>query len=264
MLKRAIAISAGIMILTALYIGCGGGPKIALPEGGIQLTYNPAVGKSFNYRTIVQKYVRQSAEGGATVDILFKGDVRFAIAFLEAGKFGEAKMKYTFKEMNVGRFVNNQIQNSDDLDEFKDLEITAWLDTAGSLDSIDGYEPEENMEKATKQLSPTEFLLSFPIPHEKVTMNYSWHKESDTTISTEDGSTKRKVVVDYKAIDFVEIGTAKCVVFELKGKSTRATPAQANRTAKPTMYRSHKKATSRAKYISTTKTASSSARKTTT
>ena len=215
-MNRKILTASIVLLSILLILGCGGGTKIQMPEGGVKLSYKPAVGKSFQYRTVVQKYI-QSSQQGTSVSRLVKGDVYFTLDVLDAGDGGAATMKYKFTDVGVGVFVNNQIQSSEDVESMKNLEFTVILDTAGSIDSIDGLDLEEEYKK--KNISPSEFILDFPIPNKNITLGYSWHKEQDTTIVGENGTDTvvQKTSVDYKINDFVMFEGRKCVVCNLNG-----------------------------------------------
>ena len=52
--KLKVAVVAG-MTLAIMLVGCGGGQKISMPAEGVQLSYKPAVGKTFTYRAVVKK-----------------------------------------------------------------------------------------------------------------------------------------------------------------------------------------------------------------
>ncbi|MCD6594802.1 hypothetical protein J7L68_03920 [bacterium] len=212
-MNRKMFLGLSIALIIS-FIGCGGGAKIQMPKEGIKLSYAPAVGKKFDYRTMVQKYI-QSSHQGTSMSRLIKGDVHFTIDVVDAGEGGSATMKYKFTDVGVGVFVNSQIQSSDEVESMKDLELTVVLDTAGSIDSIDGIDLEEEYRK--EEISPIDFLLSFPVPDEKVTVGYSWHKDKDTTITDEKGTVTQKTSVDYKVSNFVMLDGRRCVVCNVNG-----------------------------------------------
>ncbi len=202
-------------VLASLVIGCGGGQKISMPAGGVQLSYAPAVGKTSTYRAVVKKYI-QTSEKGVSIEKQVSGDVTFDVTVLEAGKGGSAKMKYKFKDVSISVFQGNQIQPSDEVEDLKGLEFTVTLDSTGSMEDIEGIDLEEEFQK--KEISPLDFLLAFPIPQEKVTIGYSWENSQDTTIHGEKGTTTQHTKVTYKISDFVLLDSARCVVADITGK----------------------------------------------
>ena len=211
--KLKVAVVAG-MTLAIMLVGCGGGQKISMPAEGVQLSYKPAVGKTFTYRAVVKKYI-QTSEKGVSIEKQVSGDVTFDVSVLDAGEGGKATMKYKFKNVAVSVFQNNQIQPSDEVEDLKDLEFTVYLDTSGSMDSLEGIDLEEEFQK--KEISPIDFLLTFPIPQEKVKIGYSWENVQDTTVQGEHGTATQKVKVTYNISDFVMLDSARCVVADIKG-----------------------------------------------
>ncbi len=204
-----------LVVFLAVFLGCGGGKRIQMPEGGVKLSYAPAVGKTLGYRTIVQKYI-QTSEKGTSITRLVKGDVRFTVKVTEAGEGGQAKMEYRFDDVSVGVFVNGQLQGSEEVEEMKDVELTVSLDSTGAVADIEGIDLEEELQK--EEISPLEFLLSFPIPKEKVTVGYSWHDEQDTVVEDEQTKISQKVVQDFTVVDFVLVDSFRCVVCQVSGK----------------------------------------------
>ncbi len=213
-MTRRICLLIGLAVLITL-LGCGGGEKIMMPEGGVKLSYAPAVGKTSSYRTMVQKYI-QASEQGMSYTRLVKGDVTFEITVVESGEGGAAKMDYKFIEVGVGVFENNQLQSSEEVEDMLDLELTVILDTTGSMEEIEGVDLEEEYRK--EEISPISFILTFPVPGENVYIGYSWIEEQDTTIEDEDGIMTQKTYMTYEVINFVMLEGFRCVVCNTTGK----------------------------------------------
>ncbi len=205
--------------IAAIFVvaGCGGGsgPKVALPEGGIKLSYKPALTKTSKYRTMINKFV-QASEQGYNMNRLIKGDVTFDLTVIEAGEQGSARMTYKFLNVGVGVFVNSQLQTSEEVDEMKDLEFTVEYDSTGNWKDVEGIDLEEEFRK--EEISPISFILSFRIPAENVYVGYTWKQNIDTTMTDEDGTIHRKQDVTYKIVDFVELEGARCIVAQTDGK----------------------------------------------
>ena len=207
----------GMMIVSILLISCGGGgPKVQMPAEGIRLSYVPAVNKTNDYRIMVQKYI-QASEQGNSINQLIKGDVKLSISIVSADNNGNAKLTYKFNDVAVGQFVNNQIQSSEDIDEMKELELSITVDSAGTRIDDDDFDMDEEMQKAAKAISPTEFILEFPMPDTNVTFNYTWHDEIDTVRDEENSKITQKVVTDYKVLDFVMLDSARVIVCQYTG-----------------------------------------------
>ena len=216
-MRKNQVLYAIVLLFTAILIfllGCGGGTKIQMPKGGVKLSYKNAIGKTFHYRTRVDKYI-QTSQQGATITRLVKGDVKFTISVEEGDSAGEVKMKYRFENVDVGVFQNDQLQSSEEVEDMKDLEITATLDSEGTTIDVEGLDLEEELQK--EEISPLEFLLEFPLPQEKVTVGYSWHEEKDTVVTDEDMKIDRKVVQNFLITDFVMLDSARVVVCKLTG-----------------------------------------------
>ncbi|RKZ35066.1 hypothetical protein DRQ33_00715 [bacterium] len=214
-MSKSILSTVAVLFALIIIIGCGGtGQKIEMPADGVKLSYAPAVGTTSTYRTMVQKYI-QSSEQGVSLTRLVKGDVQFDITVLESGEGGEAKMEYKFTDVQVGVFSNNQLQSSEEVESMRGLELTVTLDTSGSIEDIEGVDLEEEFRK--EEISPVDFLLSFPVPKEKVTLDYSWENVQDTTIEDEQGTVSQKVKVIYTVTDFVMLDGARCIVGEMNG-----------------------------------------------
>ncbi len=202
-------------IIAIFLFDCGGGgTKIQMPKGGVKLSYKNAIGKTFDYRTRVDKYI-QASQQGAAVTRLVKGDVKFTISIEKGDSLGEVKMIYKFGNVDVGVFQNDQLQSSDEVEDMKDLEIIATLDSEGSAIDVEGLDLEEELQK--KEISPLEFLLEFPLPQEKITVGYSWHEEKDTVVTDNDMKVTRKVVQDFVVSDFVMLDSARVAVCKLTG-----------------------------------------------
>lgn len=206
-----------IMFLVAaviIFSGCGGRKKIEIPKEGVRVSFEAAAGKTFAYRSLVQKYV-QTSEQGMSVSRLIKGDVKFNIDFEQPGEAQIAVMKYTFSDIALGVFVNGQLTQSEEVEEMKGFSYTAIMDTSGNISDIEGLELEEELRK--KEISPLDFLFQIPKPDKPVTIGYSWKHDQDTVVEEKSGRVEQHVSSQYKVVDFVEYNTRRCVVFNIKG-----------------------------------------------
>ncbi len=202
------------LIAAFLLFGCGGGTKIKMPSEGVKLSYANAAGKTFNYRTIVDKYIQTSQQGN-TITRLVKGDVRFSVTMGQPATSGNVKMTYKFRDVNVGVFENDQLTESEEIDDMKDLEMIVTVDSTGATKDIEGLDIEEEMRK--EEISPLEFIIDFPIPQENITVGYSWHHEKDTVIEEENMKITQKVIQNYTVSDFVLMDSARVVICKITG-----------------------------------------------
>lgn len=202
------------LIISLVLAGCAGKKKIEMPKEGVTIDLGKSAGKRATYRALVQKYI-QTSEQGVSISRLIKGDVNFTIDFDKPGESQLAVMKYTFNNISVGVFVNQQLAQSEEVEEMKGLSFTAIVDTSGAISDIEGLELEEELKK--KEISPLDFLFQIPKPDKPVTVGYTWKQDQDTVVEEKDGKVEQHVSVQYTVVDFVEYNGRRCIVFNTKG-----------------------------------------------
>ncbi len=211
--------------------------KVKIPKEGIELSLRPSVGKTFKFKIKIQM-LNEYTHKGATQSKLVQGNVQAIIKVLDiipdtfeydeeietevkdtATRTEEEAvvekdsenvsfdslyvMEYTFDNVAITVFTNQQISESDDVEELKDIVFKVFVNKEGGIIEIEGLDLEEEQEKS--DISPMNFVLSPHLPDTNLTENFSWSSVTETTYTDQGLDINTKTNQEYNVVGFKKV-----------------------------------------------------------
>jgi hypothetical protein len=218
-MRKATLILTAIIVLASIFAGCGGEKKLAgnYAETGVKLSYAPAVGKTFYYRSDSDD-LTEFSEKGYSQSTLSKS-TSYQAFVVDYVRSDTTSVTYSFLYEDVGVFQNEAFQKSEEQSDLIGQKLTIVIDPEGKLVSWSGLSDIESdgsgIDRGEMIASNYGSIFFDYFPPEPLKVGSKWTRDNAMNVTTKDGDLTQKTTKDYEVLDFVEYKgrpTAKCRV----------------------------------------------------